>query len=308
VHAVETRELTHAYVRSATVVQNLSMRVPTGSIYGFLGPNGAGKTTTLRLLLGLLPLQSGSIEVLGQSLARNRVALLRRIGCSIETPSVYANLTARENLRVWQLLQGCPRARIDAVLEEVGLARTGSKLAGQFSLGMKQRLGLAAALLHEPELLVLDEPTNGLDPHGIVEMRELLIRLNRERGLTLLVSSHLLSEVERLATEVGIICRGALVFQGPLSELTRRRDAAAFTQIDTDDNARALTVLVSSGEPRAEEARLRGVKLVLPRLSPSEAAAINRTLHAAGLHVHEIAHLGGDLESIYMGMVERAEP
>lgn len=216
---IETQGLTHRYAADDTALHDLALVVPAGSIYGFLGPNGAGKTTTLRLLLGLLQRQQGAIRLFGLPLEANRPAILRRIGSSIETPSLYAHLTARENLRLWQLAFGCDERRIDETLALVGLADTRAKRAGQFSLGMKQRLSLAVALLHDPELLILDEPTNGLDPHGILEMRDLLIRLNRERGTTIVVSSHLLSEVERLVTHVGIIDRGHLRFQGTLASL-----------------------------------------------------------------------------------------
>jgi len=199
------------------------MTVPTGAIYGFLGPNGAGKTTTLRLILGLLRRQSGQIHVFGQGLEHNRAAVLSRIGSSIEVPSIYDALTAAENLEVWRLAFGCDRSRIGTVLELVGLTETGAKRASQFSLGMKQRLAIAIALLHQPRLLILDEPTNGLDPHGIIEVRKLLRKLNQEQGITVLVSSHLLSEIEKLVTHLGIINRGRMAFEGTLAELAERQ-------------------------------------------------------------------------------------
>jgi ABC-type multidrug transport system ATPase subunit len=226
--AIETKGLTHRFGRGETVLREIGLAVPQGSIYGFLGPNGAGKTTTLRLLLGLLRRQQGSIEVFGLPLEPNRIQILRRIGSSIETPSLYAHLTARENLAIWQTVFGCPAARIPEVLRLTGLGDTGKKRAGQFSLGMKQRLSIAIALLHEPPLLILDEPTNGLDPHGIVEIRDLLLRLNREQGTTIVISSHLLSEVERLVTHAGILHRGQLRSQGPLCELTGSLEEAFF--------------------------------------------------------------------------------
>src|SRR4051794_4480726 len=215
---IETSGLTHHF-GGQPVLQGIDLCVPAGAIYGFLGPNGAGKTTTLRLLLGLLRRQQGTVRIFGRALERDRLAILRRIGSSIETPSLYGQLTAAENLEVWRRLFRCERRRIGEVLELVGLAATGPKRADQFSLGMKQRLGLAVALLHEPSLLILDEPTNGLDPHGILEMRALFGTLNRERGITILVSSHILSEIERVVTHVGVIHRGTLRFQGTLDEL-----------------------------------------------------------------------------------------
>ncbi|HEX4384691.1 MAG TPA: ATP-binding cassette domain-containing protein, partial [Myxococcales bacterium] len=176
--AIETTGLTHSFSRGPAL-EDVCLSVPEGSIYGFLGPNGAGKTTALRLVLGLLRLQQGSIRVFGAQLSRD---VLGRIGSSIESPSLYAHLTARENLAVWRTVYGCRVSRIDEALRLAGLGDTGKKRAGQFSLGMKQRLSIAVALLHEPRLLILDEPTNGLDPHGVAEIRELLLKLNREQG------------------------------------------------------------------------------------------------------------------------------
>ncbi|HST58352.1 MAG TPA: ABC transporter ATP-binding protein [Longimicrobium sp.] len=299
-YAMETRGLTHRFGGGDPVVRDLDLRVPTGSIYGFLGPNGAGKTTTLRLVLGLLGQQAGTIHLLGRPLRRHREALLRQVGSSIESPSLYAHLTAHENLRIWQLVFRCPARRIGEVLALVGLEDTGSKPAGQFSLGMKQRLSLAVALLHEPRLLVLDEPTNGLDPHGIVEMRDLLVRLNREHGTTIVVSSHLLSEVERLVTDVAIISRGSLRFQGPLAELMARRDEASFITVDTTDNARALAVIAAGGwAARPHEGKVR----VAP-LPPAELGRMNRCLVLDGLGVHEIAAGGTRLETLFMDLVQ----
>jgi len=216
---LETSELSYRFSRKAIVLDKIDLRVPEGSIYGFLGPNGAGKTTTLRLLLGLLRKQQGRILFFGRPFDGDRIASLRKVGSLIESPSVYGHLTAVENLAVWQKIYQCPRERIALVLQWVGLADTGRKKAGQFSLGMKQRLGIAVALLNDPSLLILDEPTNGLDPGGMIEIRELLQQLNREQGVTILLSSHLLSEMEKLVTHTGIIHRGRLLFQGSLDEL-----------------------------------------------------------------------------------------
>jgi len=221
--AIAIAGLTHRFGRNPPALTNVAMTVPTGAIYGFLGPNGAGKTTTLRLMLGLLRRQSGQIHVFGQALEENRGAVLSRIGSSIEVPSIYGSLTATENLEVWRLAFGCDHSRIPAVLELVGLSETGRKRADQFSLGMKQRLAIAVALLHVPRLLVLDEPTNGLDPHGIIEVRKLLRKLNHELAITILVSSHLLSEVEKLVTHLGVINRGRMAFEGTMAELAGRR-------------------------------------------------------------------------------------
>ncbi|HEY4205507.1 MAG TPA: ATP-binding cassette domain-containing protein [Puia sp.] len=220
---LETTGLSHRFAGQGPVLQSVGLRVPEGSIFGFLGPNGAGKTTTLRLVLGLLKKQQGEIRVLGQPFAEHRLAILRKLGSLIESPSIYAHLTASENLRILQKVYRCPLDRIDHVLQITGLGETGGKKAGAFSLGMKQRLGISIALLNDPLLLILDEPTNGLDPEGIIEMRELFRQLNRQ-GVTILISSHLLGEMEKLITHAGIIHKGELLFQGTLDELRSGRN------------------------------------------------------------------------------------
>jgi ABC-2 type transport system ATP-binding protein len=231
-HAVEIQGLTHRFA-AGPAPSGVNLSVPQGAIYGFLGPNGAGKTTTLRLILGLLRRQAGTIAIFGQALERHRLDILRRIGSSIETPSVYGHLTAAENLDIWRRMFRCDRRRIADVLAIVDLAGNGATRAEQFSLGMKQRLAIAIALLHEPSLLILDEPTNGLDPHGILEMRRLLAALNRERGVTILVSSHILAEIERLVTHVGVIHQGRMRFEGTLDALRARQAFASVTTVDT---------------------------------------------------------------------------
>ena len=296
---LQTCHLVYRY-RHDVVLDGIDLQVPQRSIYGFLGPNGAGKTTTLRLVLGLLTKQQGEIEIFGKRLQDDRCAILRRVGSMIESPSFYDHLSARENLLLLQRILHCPRQRIDDVLALVGLADVGRKRTAQFSLGMKQRLGIAIAILHEPEFVILDEPTNGLDPGGIVEMRELLQRLNRERGVTLLVSSHLLAEVEKLATHVGILHRGRLRFQGTLRELCERQRGLQSTALRTGDDRAAATILMQHGcRARSTE---RG--LLLPALDDVAVAAIVRDVVRAGIGVHEVAAVRGDLESIFMGMVE----
>lgn len=300
-NAIETRNLAYKYSALGQVLHDVNLTVPQRSIYGFLGPNGAGKTTTMRLLLGLLRRQQGSIEIFGASIEKERVPLLKRIGSSIESPSLYSHLSARENLAIWQSVFRCPEKRIGEVLELVGLAHTGKKRAGEFSQGMKQRLSIAIALLHEPELLILDEPTNGLDPHGIIDMRELLLTLNRERGITIIVSSHLLSEVERLITHAGILNKGALVFQGPLSELVEKQQAEAHTLLDTSDNPQAIQALAAGGWSAYLDAQ---GKVRLPLLSPSDRGALSRQLVLQGIGIYELASGKKDLEQIFLSLVQ----
>ena len=296
--AIETRGLTHRFARD-TVLHEVNLQVSTGTIYGFLGPNGAGKTTTLRLILGLLRQQTGTIHVFGEPLRDHRIDILRRVGSSIESPSLYGHLTARENLEVWRLVFRCPSSRIADVLTLVGLAGTGRKRADQFSLGMKQRLSIAVALLHEPTLLILDEPTNGLDPHGILEVRDLLTRLNRERGMTVLVSSHILSEIEKLVTHVGIIHHGAIAFQGTLAALVARQEESSFIRIDTTDNPRALEIITTAGRA----GRLDAGKVLLRPMPVAEVGQIVSSLVVAGLAVHEVTTVRKDLENIFLELI-----
>lgn len=209
---LETKGLKKYYGKQLSV-NDVSLQIPRGSIYGLLGPNGAGKSTTLKMITGLLYPSSGEIVIFGKLWKREH---LRRIGTLIESPALYGNLTAFENLSVHTKLMGLPKERIYEVLEIVELKNTGKKLASHFSMGMKQRLGIAIALLGNPELLILDEPTNGLDPIGIQELRE-LIRSFPERGITVILSSHILTEVSQIVDHVGIISEGELKFQGEIS-------------------------------------------------------------------------------------------
>lgn len=253
--SIQTTALNYAFGNDRKTLDDINLMVERGSIYGFLGPNGAGKTTTLRLLLGLLKNQSGSIQIFGEDFANNRIGILKRIGSLIEQPSLYGHLTATENLEVYRKLYGASNARIPEVLKLVGLSDTKTKKAKQFSLGMKQRLSIAVALLPAPELLILDEPTNGLDPNGIIEMRELLKKLNKEQGVTILVSSHILAEVERLATHLGIIHQGRLKFQGTFSGL-QQKAKQGFLQINTANNEAAFSLLKQHYAPTFSNAHI----------------------------------------------------
>jgi len=298
-HILETFDLSHRFA-DRDVLRGVSMQVPAGSIYGFLGPNGAGKTTTLRLILGLLKKQRGDVTVFGRHLERERIAILRNVGSMIESPSIYDHLTAAENLRVLQTVHRCAESRIDEVLALVGLSDTGKKRAKQFSLGMRQRLAIAAALLHRPELIILDEPTNGLDPNGIIEIRNLLIELNRRDGCTILVSSHLLAEVDRVATHVGILGRGQLLFQGTIDELRRQRQQVLFIHLSTSNDDEALRTIAADGV----QARLHDGGIELPPLSHARIAAINRKLTEHQLDVYEIRPVRNDLETIFLDLTK----
>jgi lantibiotic transport system ATP-binding protein len=296
---LQTHGLFHTFSGTEVVLGGISLQVESKSIYGFLGPNGAGKTTTLRLILGLLKKQEGSIEVFGKDFENNRVESLRRIGSMIESPSIYGHLTAIENLALLQKIHQCSKSRIQEVLELVGLAGTGKKKAGEFSLGMKQRLSIAIALLHSPELLILDEPTNGLDPNGIIEMRELLRGLNRDHGITIVISSHLLSEIDRLVTHIGIINKGRMLFQGTLDELKQQQQNAVSVVFKTNDVNVTAMVMSRNGI----DARHDNGKFHLPIISPQQIAEINRQLVESGVEVYEITVERHDLERIFIDMV-----
>lgn len=296
---IRTTALSHRFSGDEPVLHNIDLAVPAGSIYGFLGPNGAGKTTTLRLLLGLLRSQQGEITIFGKPFPKNRTLCLQKIGSLIESPSFYGHLTARENLKILQTIYRCNVSRIDKVLHLVGLSHTGNKKAARFSLGMKQRLGIAAALLHQPELLILDEPTNGLDPNGMIEIRELLLRLRQEEKITILISSHLLAEIEKLVTHVGIINKGAMMFQGSLQELTLRQEQTFGVTIQSDNLQLSIDIICESGiaAERSDEF------VRLPALSKHRIAEVNRRLVEAGIAVFSITEERNDLESIFMNLI-----
>lgn len=215
---IETKNLTKSY-RDFTAVSEMNLHIPKGSVYGFLGPNGAGKSTTMKMFLGLTKPTSGSFVIDGKQYPGDRVPILKEIGSFIEAPAFYGNLTGKENLEIIQKILGLPRSSVTEALELVGLTSFKDRLAKKYSLGMKQRLGLAGALIGHPPILILDEPTNGLDPVGIHEIRTLIRSLPQKFQCTVLVSSHLLAEVELMADEIGILNHGRLLFEGSMEQL-----------------------------------------------------------------------------------------
>ena len=296
---LETVDLVHHYSPGEKVLDNINIHVKEGSIYGFLGPNGAGKTTTLKLILGLLKKQQGIITIFGKSFESNRVAILKKIGSLIETPSLYAHLTAYENLSVLRKIYQCPRENIHKSLDVVGLSHTGGKQAGQFSLGMKQRLSIAMALLNDPSLLILDEPTNGLDPNGMIEVRELLRQLNKNTGVTIIISSHLLAEIEKLVTDVGIIHKGKIMFQGSLRDLKIKQQQMQSIALETSNNLQSVEIILKKGLTT----HIENNKVILPALLKDQIASLNRELVNAGVDVYEIQHVSNDLESMFMDII-----
>lgn len=295
-YVIKTSGLTYGYSREVKILSNINLQVERGSIYGFLGPNGSGKTTTLSLLLGLLQKQQGSIEIFGQHLHTNRSEILKKTGSSIEAPSLYGHLTAKENLEVYRAAYGAPKSRVTEVLDIVGLGDTGKKVARKFSLGMKQRLAIALALLPNPELLVLDEPANGLDPAGIIELRELIKRLNKEQGMTILLSSHLLGEIEKMVSHVGIIYRGSMLFQGTLSELHSFQQKGSKLLIKTSDNEATYKLL------HAHQPEMMGEAVAVSLNGMKQVAAINRTLTHHNLDVYLLQPKESDLEQLFIDL------
>jgi len=300
-YCVETRHLSHSFSSHPNVLKDINLQVPTGSIYGFLGPNGAGKTTSLRLLLGLIKKQQGELLLFDKPFLKQRETVLKKIGSMIESPSLYGHLTAVENLQLMQKLYQCPETRIAEVLNIVGLSATGSKKASQFSLGMKQRLSLAVALIHQPTLLILDEPTNGLDPNGIIEIRDLLKKLNEEEGISIIISSHLLSEIEKLVTHVGIISKGKMVFQGTLENLVSKQQHDSKLIIETSDTDGSIEIL---SRLQLTVTRENG-KIILPIPSKEMIASLNRQLINAGVDVYEMSPVKKDLETIFMELINQ---
>ena len=250
-YIITTEQLTKKY-KNFTSVNNVSLHIQKGSIYGFLGPNGAGKSTTMKMLLGLTAPTKGSFTIDGKHFPDDRIAILKEIGSFIESPSFYANLTGRENLDIIRRILGLPETSVDDALELVGLEEFGGRLAKKYSLGMKQRLGLAGALLGRPPVLILDEPTNGLDPSGIHEIRNLVKSLPDLYDCTIMISSHMLSEIELMADDIGILNHGNLLFEGSLEDL--RHSAGKAESANLEDVF--LTMVEQDNTNRKQRAKL----------------------------------------------------
>jgi lantibiotic transport system ATP-binding protein len=299
-NCIETTKLTYKFSGNEPVLKDINLQVPEGSIYGFIGPNGAGKTTTLKLVLGLLKKQHGTITIFNKEFDANRIEILKNIGSLIESPSLYSHLTAVENLTLLQKIYRCPENRIHEVLEIVGLSGTKKKNAGQFSLGMKQRLSIAVAFLHNPALLILDEPTNGLDPNGIIEIRELLKKFNNEYKTTILISSHLLGEIEKLVTHVGIINKGTLLFQGTFDELNLKQSQTSVIAFTTSNPAKTMEIISANNQ----HPTLTNGQVFIPIVEKEIIARINEALVASKVNVYQINTIKNDLESIFMDLTK----
>lgn len=293
---VETHNLTKEYGKTRCV-DSVNMRVAPGSVYGFLGPNGAGKSTTLKMILGLAKPTAGSITLFGAPVnEKNRIKLLKQTGSLIESPSYYGHLTGEENLQIIQTLKGCSEKDVDKVLKIVRLDEARKKLVNHYSLGMKQRLGLAAALLGFPKLLILDEPTNGLDPAGIQEMRELICSLPSKYGITVVVSSHLLSEIDQMADHVGIIRKGEMVYQNTLESL--HSHAKQQIALRVSHTAIALDLLRQDGITAAQEEDY----LLLPMVDDNYVANLCRQLISQNISLYRVEKREKSLEDIFLSL------
>ena len=231
---IETKNLTKVY-KKFTAVNQLNLNVKKGRIYGFLGPNGSGKTTTMKMLLGLIKQTSGDFHINGQKFPNDRESILKNTGSIIESPSFYGNLTGRENLDIIRQILGLPKEAVDEALHLVGLETFGERLAKKYSLGMKQRLGIASALIGKPPILILDEPTNGLDPVGTHEVRNLIISLPKKADCTIIISSHLLAEMQLMAQDIGILNKGRLLFEGSMDELILKSEKEGYGSENLED-------------------------------------------------------------------------
>lgn len=299
-YIVETKGLTKRY-RNSYAVDHVDLQIPKGEIYGFLGPNGAGKTTSIRMLLGLIKPTKGTVTIFQQDLAKERLSILSKIGALVEPPSYYAHLNAIENLEVYRILRNVPKNKVAEVLQIVGLEHAATQKVKEYSLGMKQRLGIAIALLGDPQLLLLDEPTNGLDPEGIHEIRTLIKKLAQERGITILISSHLLSEIDQMATYVGIISKGKLIFQDKIETL--RRHAQHSISLVTDKTEIAWKIILSKGIPSILEEN----HIILSNVSNKTVAETVKTLVTENISIFRIEENKKSLEEIFLQLIKEEE-
>lgn len=293
---IETKALCKQY-GPHTAVDHVELHVPQGCVYGFIGPNGAGKSTTMKMLLGLIHPTAGRVRLLGQELTeKSRLPLLRQTGSLIESPAGYLHLTAQENLEIVADLKGVPHKDIGRVLDIVHLTQDRNRRVGQYSLGMKQRLGIAMALLGSPKLLILDEPTNGLDPAGIQEMRTLIRNMPAATGATVLISSHLLGEMEQMVEQVGIIDHGHILFEGPLTEL--QRHSRGNVTLRLLDPAKAAPILRAN----VLTAHSDSCVVTLPPLQDALLADLVQKLAACGAGVVELTPHTKTLEEIFLSL------
>ena len=296
-YLIETKELSYSY-KNKEVLNNVSIQVPKNSIYGFIGANGAGKTTTIRILLSLLKVSQGKVSIFGKDITTDRINILSRVGALIEEPSVYQHLSGYDNLKVTCRYLGLAYSRIDEVLTITDLLADKNRKVKEYSLGMRQRLSIAMVLLNDPELLILDEPTNGLDPSGIHDMRMLMQRLCKEHGKTIFVSSHLLSELEKTVTHIAVIHNKQIAFQGSIDQLQHQSESNLI--IRTSNNKKTLKTLVNIGYTvfLTQDDTLR----ISPN-SDSNASKISKAVVESGIDLYQLTHHRDNLEEVFMDII-----
>lgn len=300
-YIIETSKLNFSYSKLNRDIEELNLKVPKGSIYGFLGPNGSGKSTTIRLLLGLLKKESGSIKLFGNSLKKKRLENLSKIGALIENPSLYEHLNALDNLKIAANYKSIHKSRINEVLEIVKLTQAKHKKVKKYSLGMKQRLGIAIALLSKPEILILDEPTNGLDPKGIIEMRSLIKSLNKDYGTTIFISSHLLSEIEKTCSHVGIINKGKMLFQNTVIELKESQSDTVMINIESNDSEH-LQQIISPFSVNTEIIDMYFVNTTVN--NKNDIPYLIDEIRKAGIDIYQI-NVKNNLEDLFLTLTEK---
>ena len=294
---ITVQSLTFSYNKGPNILEDISFQVPKGSLYGFLGANGSGKTTTIRLMLGLCTPNSGHVHIDGVCMDSPPSSIFKKMGAMIEQPSLYGQLTGAENLYLNALYYGSGFDKIEQTLALVGLKQVKNKRASAYSLGMKQRLGLALSLLHDPELLILDEPLNGLDPKGMAEIRELMLQLVKQEGKTIFMSSHLLSEVETTCDAICIIDEGKKKFSGSINELRRRLAGQATWKISCNDPEKALLLL---DETLTGDVDPSGEGIVVQTAVKESIPALNKRLVESGFTIYAIMPIERRLEELYL--------
>ncbi|MED3981259.1 ABC transporter ATP-binding protein [Priestia megaterium] len=299
-YLLETKNLTKTY-KGVNVVENLNLKIKEGEIYGFLGPNGAGKTTTIRMLLGLITPSEGDIQIFGKDFKDNRLDILSAVGSLVESPSYYPHLSGENNLETIRKILNVPKQKIHEVLDLVRLTKVADRKVSEYSLGMKQRLAIAASLLGNPRLIILDEPTNGLDPAGIIEIRDLIIKLPKEYGITVIISSHLLSEIEQVASQVGIITKGNMIFQDSIKVL--REKALRRILFNTSDFNKTSKILINEGIEISEDPQ----GILIDAQTNKKIASLVRKMVNSDIDVYRIVEEKTSLEDIFLELTKGGE-
>ncbi len=298
---IEIQNVNFSYQNKENIIKDFSLSIPKESIYGFLGQNGAGKTTLIRLILSLLSPTSGEIRINNETLTRNKSHILRKIGTLIEHPALYDHLTGQENLELMCIYYQIGKGKIQEILKKVNLENVGNKKVQKYSLGMKQRLGIASSLIHDPELIILDEPMNGLDPQGIAEIRQIFIHLNQNEGKTIFYSSHILSEIENTCTDIAIIDAGRNIFNGTIADLRTKMEKEIVFQIECSEPTKAKTLLA----PKFKLTDCFQENAFLINLTEkSQISSIISELVAQNFAIFEVRRIENSLENLFLQLIK----